>query len=279
MYEDTLRRHLDEIIDNLGVEDPDAVRKYKNFKLEISDKNLRSRNGAYFPKEMSLYGEEEFNPFKKFCAMFFACEVVTFIAFMTLYTYCYVKREFLKFYMFLIYAVLETLFMLFCASVGAGEAFFIALFMHPFYSLFFIGFLFSKSSKRMNSVETLILILHSSAFLVLPAFGGAMGEGTYPLFGLVISSMMFYIALLLLADMYNHGNPFANNKPTPPNTKKVNANGVEMFKSTVYKQYSKNNMYSNYKKFLGISPKHWFNTHYKEFSDSLFIWYMLIIVV
>ena len=210
--------------------------------------------------------------------MFFACEVVTFIAFMTLYTYCYVKREFLKFYMFLIYAVLETLFMLFCASVGAGEAFFIALFMHPFYSLFFIGFLFSKSSKRMNSVETLILILHSSAFLVLPAFGGAMGEGTYPLFGLVISSMMFYIALLLLADMYNHGNPFANNKPTPPNTKKVNANGVEMFKSTVYKQYSKDNMYSNYKNFLGISPKHWFNAHYKEFSDSLFIWYMLIIV-
>ena len=222
--------------------------------------------------------KEEFNPFKKFCAMFFACEVVTFIAFMTLYTYCYVKREFLKFYMFLIYAVLEILFMLFCASLGAGEAFFIALFMHPFYSLFFIGFLFSKSSKRMNSVETLILILHSSAFLVLPAFGGAIGEGTYPLFGLVISSMMFYIALLLLADMYNHGNPFANNKPTPSNTKKVNVNGVEMFKSTVYKQYSKDNMYSNYKKFLGISPKHWFNAHYKEFSDSLFIWYMLIIV-
>lgn len=54
MYEDTLRRHLDEIIDNLGVEDPDVVRKYKNFKLEISDKNLRSRNGAYFPKEMKI---------------------------------------------------------------------------------------------------------------------------------------------------------------------------------------------------------------------------------
>ena len=54
MYEDTLRRHLDEIIDNLGVEDPDLIRKYKNFKLEISNRIYASKSGDYDRRTMKI---------------------------------------------------------------------------------------------------------------------------------------------------------------------------------------------------------------------------------
>lgn len=54
MYEDTLRKHLNEIIDNLGVEDRDLMKKYKNYKLEISDKHLKSRLGCYYPTTMKI---------------------------------------------------------------------------------------------------------------------------------------------------------------------------------------------------------------------------------
>ena len=54
MYEDTLRRHLDEIIENLDFDDYDLKKKYKNYKLEISDKHLSSRNGCYFARTMTI---------------------------------------------------------------------------------------------------------------------------------------------------------------------------------------------------------------------------------
>ena len=54
MYEDTLRKHLNEIIDNLGVKDRDLLKQYKNYKLEISDKHLKSRLGYYYSATMKI---------------------------------------------------------------------------------------------------------------------------------------------------------------------------------------------------------------------------------
>ena len=47
MYEKTLRRHLNEIIDNLGIEDPAVVKAYKSFKLEITNKTYKTKSGDY----------------------------------------------------------------------------------------------------------------------------------------------------------------------------------------------------------------------------------------
>ncbi len=47
MYEKTLRRHLYEIIDNLGIEDPAVAKAYKSFKLEITNKTYKTKSGDY----------------------------------------------------------------------------------------------------------------------------------------------------------------------------------------------------------------------------------------
>lgn len=54
MYEDTLRQHLNDIIDNLGINDYETVRKYKNYRLEITDKSFSSKSGDYTYKTQKI---------------------------------------------------------------------------------------------------------------------------------------------------------------------------------------------------------------------------------
>ena len=54
MYEDTLRNHLNEIIDHLDTEDPELIRKYKNFKLEISNRVYKGKSGDYDRRTMKI---------------------------------------------------------------------------------------------------------------------------------------------------------------------------------------------------------------------------------
>lgn len=222
------------------------------------------------------------NPLKKYSAIFFACEVVTFIAFLAMYIYCYTRKEFLKFYMFFIYALSEILFMLYCASVC--YLYYVALMMHVFYSLFFIGFLFAKSAKnnKLTFGTKIFFIVHSSAFLVLTPLMSSIVYGMPYFIGLMISSVMFYITLFSTSSMYNFGNPFANDKSNllkdDSKADTVNLHGVEIYKSTVYNQFPKGDARSNYKVLLKTSPKLWFYFHSREFTGSLYVWFLAAII-
>ena len=54
MYEKTLRKHLNEIIDNLGIENEELVKKYKDFKLEITNRMYKSKSGDYNKKTRKI---------------------------------------------------------------------------------------------------------------------------------------------------------------------------------------------------------------------------------
>ena len=222
------------------------------------------------------------NPLAKYRTVFFVSVVILFITYLGMYMYCKINRDFQKYFMFTLYFLSEITFMLYCSSLG-GLAFII---LHIFYSFFFIGFLIAKQNKpdRLNAFSIIFLLLHSSAFLISGPLVEAITLGTIHVIGVVAASAMFYVTLFSFSYMYNHGDPMPNYKIAllpPKNKKKVirsRYTNSEMYKSTVFYQFSKEDSRSNYSAYLKNTPNEWFYFHHKSIADGLFLWYIALII-